>query len=105
MYWKQRSRADWLKEGDKNTKFFHLKASARKRKNKIWGIDDKQGRWTEKEAEVEAEFCEYFQEIFTSSRPNQAQIDATLDGLLPKIDETMKNHLNQPFTAEEIRRL
>ncbi|XP_015383166.1 uncharacterized protein LOC107175882 [Citrus sinensis] len=68
IYWKQRLRADWLKKGDKNTKFFHLKASARKRKNKIWGIEDKQGHWTKEEADVEAEFCEYFQEIFTSSR-------------------------------------
>lgn len=102
MYWKQRSRADWLKEGDKNTKFFHSKATTRKKKNRIWGIEDKQGNWIEEIAEVEAEFCEYFQEIFTTSSPSEAQMDTALVGLLPKVTEDMKNLLNQPFTVDEI---
>ncbi|KAK3198044.1 hypothetical protein Dsin_021459 [Dipteronia sinensis] len=44
IYWKQRSRADWLQARDHNSKFFHSKASARKKTNFIFSLLDANGR-------------------------------------------------------------
>lgn len=38
IYWKQRSRILWLKEGDQNTKFFHQRAKKRHKTNTIKGL-------------------------------------------------------------------
>ena len=45
--WKQRSRLNWFKEGDRNTRFFHAKASSRFQKNLIEGIYNDEGLWQE----------------------------------------------------------
>jgi hypothetical protein len=41
--WRQKSRAIWIKSGDKNTKFFHRFASYRRNKKFIWEINDGTG--------------------------------------------------------------
>ncbi|XP_022735617.1 uncharacterized protein LOC111288975 [Durio zibethinus] len=38
--WMQRSRENWLRSGDKNTKFFHAQATQRSRANRINGLKD-----------------------------------------------------------------
>ncbi|KAL5732967.1 hypothetical protein ACOSQ2_032659 [Xanthoceras sorbifolium] len=44
IFWRQRSRALWLKARDKNMKIFHSKASQRKKRNQILSLMDDDGR-------------------------------------------------------------
>lgn len=43
---KKISQNKYLKEGDRNTSFFHTKASNRKQRNWIKGLKDDNGQWT-----------------------------------------------------------
>ena len=45
IMWHQRSRINWLKHGDKNTSFFHTKASSRYQRNTIQGVLDETDCW------------------------------------------------------------
>lgn len=61
IMWNQRSRVEWLKNGDSNTKLFHASTSQRWSKNRIEGLMDSEGEWHTEEDETE-DHCELFQE-------------------------------------------
>lgn len=68
-YWFSRSRAMEMKDGDKNTTYFHRKASHRKRRNGIKGLYDKHNVWREDKEDLEGVVEDYFAALFTSESP------------------------------------
>jgi hypothetical protein len=54
IMWRQRSRIQWLSEGDQNTKFFHQRANGRRKKNKIINLTRRDGTLTDDVGEMES---------------------------------------------------
>jgi hypothetical protein len=70
LWWSQRAKSHWLQSGDLNTKFFHQKASQRKRKNTIHSIKDPTGKVWQDRDKIHYIFTNNFNHIFTSTNPN-----------------------------------
>ncbi|XP_075654883.1 uncharacterized protein LOC142625058 [Castanea sativa] len=100
VMWKQRSRNNYLNEGDRNTSFFHTKASNRKQRNWVQGLEDEDGLWQEGLDNIEHIATKYFSSLFTSSQPGD--MAELLDALFPSVLDAMNQLLARDFQASEI---
>ena len=63
IFWKQKSRVQWLKEGERNTKFLHRSTIANRTHNMISSIKDEDGQIYQSHEEIEAMLVMYFHVI------------------------------------------
>ncbi|MQL77248.1 hypothetical protein Taro_009656 [Colocasia esculenta] len=66
IFWRQKSRLKWLKEGDGNTKFFHGYANSRRRKSIISQINNDEGDPVDNKDDIASLFVAHFSKAFTS---------------------------------------
>ena len=98
--WKQRSRNNYLKEGDRNTSFFHTKALNGKQWNWIQGLEDENGLWQEGLDEIEHVATQYFSTLFTSSQPGEMK--ELLNAISPLVTDAMNQLLARDFQASKV---
>jgi hypothetical protein len=100
MFWKQRAKMHWLKDGDSNTKFFHMSASARNSRKKIKKLTDQNGNTVTNQDELCDVAQRYFEDLF---RTNIGVHEPVLNLIQRNVSESDNVMLTQPVTKEEIR--
>ena len=99
IYWKQRSCISWLCEGDRNTKFFHAKASTRK-KNLIVSLKEMDGTMIKLQSNIERVIIQHFSTLFQSSNPNA--IEEVVAHIPRVVTLEMNDWLVRDFHPEEV---
>ncbi|KAK8335229.1 hypothetical protein V6Z12_A09G039500 [Gossypium hirsutum] len=99
-FWAQRSRVMWLKEGDRNTRFFHVRATNRRKKNNIARLKDTNDSWRDNNVDICKAIREYFQLLFKSNLNSNSELN--LDYIEKCISGTVNDRLLQDFTESEI---
>jgi hypothetical protein len=102
IHWLQRSRANWLKFGDRNTSFFHNFATARRKKNYIKRLKNSSNIWVEGTDQLKPLVFDYFSELFTSEVQDTDPI--LLEKVQPRMTTEMNAMLVAPFTPEDVKK-
>uniref|UniRef100_A0A2N9FG91 Reverse transcriptase domain-containing protein n=1 Tax=Fagus sylvatica TaxID=28930 RepID=A0A2N9FG91_FAGSY len=65
LLWRQKSRETWLREGDRNSQFFHVSTIIRRRRNAIEAIKSEEGEWITYKPDIQTFMVSKFQQLFT----------------------------------------
>jgi hypothetical protein len=93
VMYRQRSRQDWLKAGDRNTKYFQNRASHRKRKNTIRFLNREYGS----RCSTDDEMRDWARSFYSKPFCSEGAMD--LDRILNKIVNFVTPEMNDALTA------
>ncbi|MCH86446.1 hypothetical protein A2U01_0007303, partial [Trifolium medium] len=101
LMWFQRSRAKWLIDGDRNTRYYHLKTISRRRRNNIVMLKNDQGDWIEDNIQLQELVNNYYKQLFKlnvqDTRWQQTMIT------FPELNSEEIENLGSEITNDEVK--
>eukprot|EP00253_Pinus_taeda_P013029 PITA_13029 len=103
ILWRQKSRIKWLREGERNTKFFHQAMIKHRQSNRILSIKDRNGNRVMEQAEIEQVLIEHHKEILKEPQTDRTQAIQEICSAIPcLVSEDQNKALMRAATLEEI---
>jgi hypothetical protein len=103
ILWRQKSRIRWLKEGDRNTKFFHRTTVQRRHTNRITSLISTNGEPLHSHDDMEAALVDYYQTLLTEPILDRDEAIAKITQHVPTLVSQEQNlALLRPISHEEV---
>ncbi|GAV92680.1 Exo_endo_phos domain-containing protein [Cephalotus follicularis] len=101
-YFKQKSRVQWLKDGDSNTAFFHRVVKMRQSRNHLVRIKNESDVWVESETAIACLGVNHFRKIMGTGGLGGTR-ECNLHGYNKRLDEEHIAFLGSPVTRQEAK--
>ena len=102
-YIQQRSRLQWLKFGDENTKVFHQSLRHRRAHNTI-NILHVNGHLVSDPHEIQQAFISFYSDLLCCAMRDRRKINMNIIQAGPVLSDDMRSTLNLTFSKEDIRK-
>ena len=74
----QKPRINWMRNGDKNTAYFHGTIKERRASNTIYELQDAEGKWHNNTGEIHHEITQFYQKLQGTAATNLQMIDRNI---------------------------
>jgi hypothetical protein len=101
-YWHEKSRDQWLKDGDSNTSYFHRVVSNRKKKKLILNLEI-EGQMSDSFPQIEKHIIAFYKNLFGKRHDQQAFLYENFWDNKYLLHEQARNDLEKPFTLDELK--
>eukprot|EP00253_Pinus_taeda_P007220 PITA_07220 len=101
--WRQKSRVQWLKEGEQNTKFFHRSTLDYRSANKILKLKNEAGETLQNHKDISSLLTRHFKHIAQETQDERTKAIESLAQAIPSIITTKQNlALLREVSMEEV---
>ena len=103
LKWYQRSKAQFILEGDSNTRYFHCVANGRHRKKRIHSLVQDEGTIVGHE-QLKSYITNYYKGLFGAPEEGNFSLDESRIADIPQVSDEENNLLTAPYSEEEVRK-